>query len=177
MQKLFSYQKFEPFIHTHHYEIHKSFFDSTIASFSRRTYECFYDGNGRTGRIISVLYLVTNDLLYLPILYLSRYITHNKSDYYNLIQKIRDNVSNNQQDWQKWILFMLKGIEQTSKKTVILIQNIKILMDEYKIKIIDLLKKLKFFNIKECYMFIKLIFLYLFVRSRYIFSVFYICIK
>lgn len=97
----------------------------------------FYDGNGRTGRIISVLYLVTNDLLDLPILYLSRYITHNKGEYYTLIQKIRDNEGNNQEDWQNWILFMLKGIEQTSKETVVLIQNIKILMDEYKIKIKD----------------------------------------
>lgn len=97
----------------------------------------FYDGNGRTGRIISVLYLVTNDLLDLPILYLSRYITHNKGDYYALIQRIRDNEGHNQLDWQNWIMFMLKGIEQTAKETVILIQNIKILMDEYKIKIRD----------------------------------------
>lgn len=58
----------------------------------------FMTKNGRTGRSISVLYLVTNDLLYLPILYLSRYITHNKNDYYTLIQKIRDNLGNNQQD-------------------------------------------------------------------------------
>lgn len=95
----------------------------------------FYDGNGRTGRILCVLYLVTNDLIDLPILYLSRYITHNKSKYYDLIQCIRDNEGNNEKDWQNWILFMLKGIEQTSKETVLLIQNIKILMDEYKVKI------------------------------------------
>ena len=50
----------------------------------------FYDGNGRTGRVISVLYLVINGLLDLPILYLSRYITHNKGTYYRLIQHVRD---------------------------------------------------------------------------------------
>ena len=95
----------------------------------------FYDGNGRTGRIISVLYLVTNRLLDLPILYLSRYITHNKGMYYALIQKIRDNSPENQSDWEAWILFMLKGIEQTAKETVILVQEIKRLMDGYKQKL------------------------------------------
>ena len=95
----------------------------------------FYDGNGRTGRIISVLFLVTNDLLDLPILYLSRYINHNKAEYYSLIQAIRNNAPDNHKDWEKWILFILKGIEQTSKETVILVQEIKKLMDDYKQKL------------------------------------------
>ena len=95
----------------------------------------FYDGNGRTGRIISVLFLVINDLLDLPILYLSRYINHNKSEYYSLIQAIRNNAPENQKDWENWILFILKGIEQTSKETVILVQEIKKLMDDYKQKL------------------------------------------
>ena len=97
----------------------------------------FYDGNGRTGRIISVLYLVVNDLLDLPILYLSRYITHNKIEYYSLIQKIRDNSGNNNADWENWVFFILKGIEETAKQTVELVQQIKFLMDEYKGKIRD----------------------------------------
>ena len=95
----------------------------------------FYDGNGRTGRIISVLFLVINDLLDLPILYLSRYIDHNKGEYYSLIQAIRNNFPDNQKDWENWILFILKGIEQTSKETVILVQEIKKLMDDYKQKL------------------------------------------
>lgn len=95
----------------------------------------FYDGNGRTGRIISVLFLVTNDLLDLPILYLSRYINHNKAEYYSLIQAIRNNAPDNHKDWENWILFILKGIEQTSKETVILVQEIKKLMDDYKQKL------------------------------------------
>lgn len=91
----------------------------------------FYDGNGRTGRIVSVLYLVSNDLLDLPILYLSRYITHNKSEYYRLLQAIRDK-SDNEKEWQAWVLFILKGIEETSKETIYLIDGISKLMNEDK---------------------------------------------
>lgn len=71
----------------------------------------FYDGNGRTGRIVNVLYLITTGLLDLPILYLSRYITHNKGEYYRLIQAIRDKDTDNANEWIEWILFILKGIE------------------------------------------------------------------
>ncbi len=87
----------------------------------------FYDGNGRTGRIINILYLVKEDLLTLPILYLSRYIIQYKGDYYNLLQQVR--IDNN---WEPWILFMLRGIEETSKQTLTLIDSIKILMQQYK---------------------------------------------
>ena len=90
----------------------------------------FYDGNGRTGRIINILYLVANDLLDLPILYLSRYINHNKADYYRLIQRVRDNEPDNERDWENWIVFMLKGIEVTANETVILVQEIKKLMQD-----------------------------------------------
>ncbi|WP_086300603.1 Fic family protein [Campylobacter devanensis] len=91
----------------------------------------FYDGNGRTGRIISVLYLVQNRLLDLPILYLSRYITRNKADYYKLIQAVRDN-DGDIKDWRNWVMFILKGIEVTSKETIILINGIAQLMAQYK---------------------------------------------
>jgi len=91
----------------------------------------FYDGNGRTGRILVILYLVTNDLLDLPILYLSRYITHNKSEYYRLLQAIRENKKN-EKDWQNWVLFVLKGIEETAKDTILLVKGISKLMNEYK---------------------------------------------
>lgn len=97
----------------------------------------FYDGNGRTGRIISVLYLVINDLLDLPILYLSRYITRNKEQYYVLLQNIRDHENDNQKDWEEWVVFMLKGIEETANKTVFLVHEIKILMDSYKVVLRD----------------------------------------
>ncbi len=90
----------------------------------------FYDGNGRTGRIINILYLVKEDLLALPILYLSRYIIQYKGDYYQLLQQVR--VDGN---WEPWILFILKGIEETSKQTLHLIEGIRVLMQDYKNRI------------------------------------------
>lgn len=93
----------------------------------------FYDGNGRTGRIICVLYLVLTGCLDLPILYLSRYITHNKGEYYRLIQAIRDKNEDNATQWEAWILFMLKGIEETAIETTRLVKGIFKLMAEFKI--------------------------------------------
>ena len=91
----------------------------------------FYDGNGRTGRILIILYLVANGLLDLPILYLSRYITHNKGEYYRLLQAIRDKTDNDE-EWRNWVLFILKGIEETSLNTIEMIKAIDVLMREYK---------------------------------------------
>ena len=87
----------------------------------------FYDGNGRTGRIINVLYLVMNDLLGLPILYLSRYIIENKGQYYKLLQEVRET-----DNWENWILYMLDAVEQISKETIVLIGEIKNLIFDYK---------------------------------------------
>lgn len=92
----------------------------------------FYDGNGRTGRIINILYLVITGLLDLPILYLSRYITHHKGKYYRLIQAVRDKDNNNAAEWEAWILFMLKGVESTADDTISLVKSIGQLMAEYK---------------------------------------------
>lgn len=93
----------------------------------------FYDGNGRTGRIIAILYLVTNDLLDLPILYLSRYITHNKKEYYTLLQSVRDNAPDNMSDWENWILFILRGVEVTARDTIRLIKSMSELMSRFKV--------------------------------------------
>ena len=87
----------------------------------------FYDGNGRTGRIINVLYLVMKDLLNLPVLYLSRYIILNKGNYYKLLQEIRET-----DNWENWLLFMLDGVEKISKETIELIGEIRELIFEYK---------------------------------------------
>jgi len=87
----------------------------------------FYDGNGRTGRIINILYLITQNLQNLPVLYLSRYIIQNKSDYYRLLQEIRL-----KENWEEWLLFMIRGIEKTSRETIGLIIQIRELMMEYK---------------------------------------------
>lgn len=92
----------------------------------------FYDGNGRTGRIVNILYLVTSGLLDLPILYLSRYITHNKAEYYERIQAIRNATGDNSAQWEAWILYMLRSVEQTAEETIALVKNIGKLMTEYK---------------------------------------------
>ena len=92
----------------------------------------FYDGNGRTGRIINILYLVISDLLDLPILYLSRYVTRNKGEYYRLIQAVRDKGTDNSKEWEAWILFMLKGVEVTAADTITLVKKIGEMMDDYK---------------------------------------------
>ncbi len=96
----------------------------------------FYDGNGRTGRIINSLYLVLTELLDLPILYLSRYIIRNKTEYYRLIQSVRDNGN-----WEDWILYMLQAIEETAIETIELVKQIKILMQNYKHQMRDILGK------------------------------------
>jgi Fic family protein len=97
----------------------------------------FYDGNGRTGRIINILYLVKYGLLDTPVLYLSRYINQNKSDYYRLLQAVRDH-----QAWEAWVLYMLEGIEQTARQTISLIQGMRDLMQHHKHKIREELPKI-----------------------------------
>lgn len=92
----------------------------------------FSDGNGRTGRIVNILYLVINELLDLPILYLSRFITHNKGEYYRLLQAVRDCGVDNAKEWEEWILFILKGVEETSIETTAMIKAISKMMADYK---------------------------------------------
>ena len=91
----------------------------------------FYDGNGRTGRIICILYLVANGLLDLPVLYLSRYITQNKQEYYNRLQDVRDS-GGTIESWRDWVLFMLKGVEVTASHTISIVKGIRDIMQEYK---------------------------------------------
>lgn len=97
----------------------------------------FYDENGRTGRISNVLYLVLNNLLDSPILYLSNYINKNKDLYYKLFTEFREN--NNYEDW---IIYILKGIEETSKNTIELIKLIQGEMGSYKEEFMTKLPKI-----------------------------------
>ncbi len=90
----------------------------------------FYDGNGRTGRILNILYLILNKLIDVPILYLSSYIIDNKSEYYRLL-----NQTNRTGKWEEWIIFMLKAVESTSKETIARITNIKKHLDNTIIKV------------------------------------------
>ncbi|MCK9608048.1 MAG: Fic family protein [Methylomonas sp.] len=90
----------------------------------------FYDGNGRTGRILNVLYLVKEGLLDVPVLYLSSHIVRTKSDYYHLLQTVRDNDS-----WEDWVLYMLEAVEQTASHTIATIHAIKTALFDYKHRI------------------------------------------
>ncbi|PCJ53299.1 MAG: addiction module protein [Candidatus Hydrogenedentota bacterium] len=84
----------------------------------------FTDGNGRTGRILNILFLVQEKLLSLPVLFLSRYILQNKSQYYRLIRQVTENG-----DWEQWILFMLDAVEETAIWTTTRIELILSLLD------------------------------------------------
>jgi Fic family protein len=87
----------------------------------------FSDGNGRIGRIINVLYLTRVGLLEIPILYLSRYVTTHKSDYYRLLQAVRDDGA-----WEPWLLYILRAVSETSQQTLELIEGMRVLMADYK---------------------------------------------
>ena len=73
----------------------------------------FYDGNGRTGRIINILYLVLKELIDTPILYLSKYIIRNKMEYYDLFKRTRETGN-----FEDWIIYMLVGIEEMAEEIV-----------------------------------------------------------
>jgi Fic family protein len=87
----------------------------------------FYDGNGRTGRIINVLYLVRCQLLDIPVLYLSRHIVRTKGDYYRLLQAVRDD-----ERWEEWVLYMLEAVERTAGETIRTIEDIRGILMQYK---------------------------------------------
>ena len=116
-----------------------------IIHFQFESIHLFYDGNGRTGRIINILYLILQNLQNLPILYLSSYIIKSKSEYYRLLQHVRETNS-----WEDWIIYMVEGIELTAIETIGLIKDIKDLMfyfknrlrQEYKFYSQDLLNNL-----------------------------------
>jgi Fic family protein len=90
----------------------------------------FPDGNGRIGRIINVLYLTRQQLLDVPILYLSRYITSTKGEYYRLLQVVRETG-----DWEGWLLYMLEAVADTAIETLSLVEGIRSLMADYKSKL------------------------------------------
>ena len=87
----------------------------------------FYDGNGRTGRILNLLHLVLHGLLDLPVLYLSRYIVRNKTAYYHHLQTVRDTG-----EWAAWVLYILKAVEETSRQTIAQVHGIRELMHSTK---------------------------------------------
>lgn len=108
-----------------------------IAHYQFEAIHPFLDGNGRTGRILNILFLIERNLLTLPSLYLSRYIVRHKSDYYRLLLAVSAG-----DDWEPWILFMLKAVEQTARWTTAKIAAIRRLMGETRDHIQQALPKL-----------------------------------
>jgi Fic family protein len=99
----------------------------------------FYDGNGRTGRILNLLILQREGLLDLPVLYLSRYITTTKGEYYRLLQETRDKGL-----WKEWCLYMVRGVSMTARSEIALVKALRDLTKETKERIYsqDLLNNL-----------------------------------
>ncbi len=91
----------------------------------------FYDGNGRTGRIVNVLYLMNKGLLDIPVLYLSSYLVNRKADYYRLLQAVRTHADT-PEPWQEWVMYMLTAVETTSEHTIRTITDIKQARLDYK---------------------------------------------
>ena len=96
-----------------------------VLHYQFETIHPFYDGNGRTGRIINILYLIMKGYLDIPILYLSSYIIKNKTRYYELLLSVTKN-----NNWEEWIIYIFNGIEETAKETIKKIRNIKVLIDK-----------------------------------------------
>jgi Fic family protein len=101
-----------------------SLWKMAVLHYQFETIHPFYDGNGRTGRIINVLYLLLKNYLDTPILYLSSYIIKNKNTYYALFQEVREKGI-----WENWILYILDGIEKTSRQALEKIRAIKDLLE------------------------------------------------
>ncbi|MEN0045795.1 MAG: Fic/DOC family N-terminal domain-containing protein [Bacteroidota bacterium] len=125
-------RELERFINDPQYSVYDPIVKMAIIHHQFESIHPFYDGNGRTGRILNILYLVVSELLDLPILYLSQYIIRHKQDYYGYLQEVRD--TNN---WENWILYMIEGIRQTSLDTIDLIVSIKSQMQEMKFLLRD----------------------------------------
>lgn len=87
----------------------------------------FYDGNGRTGRILNILYLIHSGLQDTPVLYLSRYITQNKAAYYAHLQAVREDAS----AWEDWLLYMITAVEKTARETTQLLLNMVELRQQF----------------------------------------------
>lgn len=96
-----------------------------VAHYQFEAIHPFTDGNGRTGRILNILYLIHTRLLDIPVLYLSRFIIQHKAEYYRLLLEVSAKES-----WTAWVDYMLRGVEETARSTTGLIHSIRELLDE-----------------------------------------------
>ncbi|CAA6805553.1 MAG: Addiction module protein [uncultured Campylobacterales bacterium] len=117
----------EKYINTPNLDEFDTLLKMAIVHYQFESIHPFYDGNGRTGRIINILFLILSDLLELPILYLSSYIIKTKNEYYRLLNEVRIKES-----WEEWILYMLEGVEVTARNTIKIINEINYLIHNTK---------------------------------------------
>lgn len=117
----------------------------------------FYDGNGRTGRILNILYLVLKGLLDAPILYLSGYIIQNKDGYYRLLRTLHAHDK-----WEEWVSYWLAGVAQTSAEATALVEKIRDLMQNYKHRIRQDFPKIYSQDLLNC------IFEYPYISARFL---------
>ena len=94
-----------------------------VAHYQFEAIHPFADGNGRTGRVLNQLMLIENNLLQIPLLYLSRHIMRHKADYYRLLLAVT-----REQAWEAWVLYMLCGVQETARWTTAKIDAIRELM-------------------------------------------------
>lgn len=107
------------------YTGHDSLIKMALAHYQFESIHPFDDGNGRAGRIMNILYLIHEKLLDLPVLYLSRFIIENKSEYYRLLRSVTENGA-----WEAWVLYMLKGVAETAKITEKRVNEISALFEK-----------------------------------------------
>lgn len=96
-----------------------------VAHYQFEAIHPFTDGNGRTGRVLNILYLIDQQLLSLPVLYLSRHIIQHKADYYRLLLEVTTH-----QNWQAWITFMLTAVKETARWTTAKIHAVRQLQEQ-----------------------------------------------
>lgn len=104
----------------------------------------FSDGNGRTGRILNVLFLLHNNLLTLPVLYHSKYIIQHKNDYYKNLRLVTEEKA-----WEPWIIYMLDAVKETAQSTLLLIKDIIELKEQTLAKMKNLSQKMPFYELNE----------------------------
>ncbi|MBS3905325.1 MAG: Fic family protein [Simkania sp.] len=114
-----------------HYNNGQTEVDATVQSailhYQFEAIHPFEDGNGRTGRILMVLYFILRKRLEVPLLFISKYILSNRTEYYRLLAGVTE-----RSEWKEWILFILKGVEQQANSTKDTIVAVKALINEYK---------------------------------------------
>ena len=111
--------KLEIFINDHSFSDLDPLIKMALIHYQFEAIHPFSDGNGRTGRILNILYLIQQELIGLPVLYLSKYIIENKETYYRLLREVTE-----QENWMGWVTYVMNGVAETAENTLIKIKEI-----------------------------------------------------